>query len=142
MRFITLISAAALLSLSACNRESPNRDEDEDRSSQSDENEDSADASDSGDKSGGGSAEGGDTELASLVIGTWTDNGQCDDTIEMRDDGSFVMFNGGEGEWEMDGDQLTLSGPNGRATMTVEMEGDDVMTLVHPDGQRGRSTRC
>lgn len=80
--------------------------------------------------------------LAELLVGGWTDNGDCNDTIEMRDDNSFVMSDGGQGSWALEGNALTLSGEAGRVKIQIEMQSEDAMSITNADGSPGRSTRC
>jgi hypothetical protein len=77
-----------------------------------------------------------------LLLGRWTDDGNCKRDIEFRPDGTFRSFTGGEGSWELSGDVLTLSGVNGNFQLRLQSLDPDTMMTVNPQGQLGRSTRC
>ena len=76
-----------------------------------------------------------------LMIGRWTDNGDCSVATDFAEDGQFRTSSGAGGQWTLAGDRLTLSG---ETTLTVQVIAIDRNTieLVNSDGSRGRSTRC
>lgn len=76
------------------------------------------------------------------IVGFWTDDGDCTDVIEMHSDGTFTTADGARGNWALDGDRLTMSGPGGSITATVHFDDRDTITLVHTDGSTAQSTRC
>lgn len=77
-----------------------------------------------------------------LLVGRWTDDGDCKRDIEFRPDGTFRSYTGGEGSWELAGDVLTLTGVNGSFELRLQSLDDDTMMTLNPQGARGRSTRC
>lgn len=84
--------------------------------------------------------------LASLdrvpYVGRWTDIGDCSQVTVLGADGVFITANGARGNWDVRGDQFTLSGANGSATWTVRLDDPNTLTLTSADGTSGRSTRC
>jgi hypothetical protein len=76
-----------------------------------------------------------------FMMGRWTDDNDCGNVIEFNQDGGFVAANGGTGLWNLDGDQLTMSGRE-TATIRVVPIDQNTMTVVNADGSLGRSTRC
>jgi membrane protein involved in colicin uptake len=75
-----------------------------------------------------------------FLVGRWTDNNDCTSTIAFRPDGRFITPTG-EGLWLLDGDQLTMQGQSA-VTARVQAPDANTITLQHPDGTLGRSTRC
>jgi hypothetical protein len=75
-----------------------------------------------------------------FLVGRWTDNNDCTSTIAFRSDGRFITPTG-EGLWLLDGDQLTMQGQSA-VTARVRAPDANTITLQHPDGTLGRSTRC
>ncbi|MEA3047758.1 MAG: hypothetical protein QOJ53_2090, partial [Sphingomonadales bacterium] len=75
------------------------------------------------------------------VMGRWTDDDDCGNVIEFTQDGRFIAPNGGTGLWNLDGDELTMSGSQ-TATIRLVVIDRDTMTVVNSDGSLGRSTRC
>lgn len=76
-----------------------------------------------------------------LLIGRWTDNGDCADFVEFAGNGQFTISSGGSGTWRLAGDRLTFTGASS-VTVRVEPVSRDEVRLVQPDGSIGRSTRC
>ena len=76
------------------------------------------------------------------LVGLWTDDGNCGRVTQLRGDGVFVAPNGAVGAWAFDGATLTLSGPGGAVSWSVEFETPDRMVLTSPDGSESRSSRC
>lgn len=76
-----------------------------------------------------------------FMIGHWTDNGDCNNVIQFRDDGRFVLSNGHSGKWSLAGDQLTFSAASS-VTSKIEVVNTDEVKLTHKDGSIGGSTRC
>ena len=77
-----------------------------------------------------------------LLIGRWTDDGDCKRDIEFRPDGTFRSYTGGEGQWNLNGDVLTLSGQGGTFQLRLQALDGDTMMTVNQQGNPGRSTRC
>lgn len=112
-----------------------------------------ADANASGGKdetgAGGGTAGTGSAPAApadgrvstAFLLGRWTDTGDCTNTVEFRDDGSFVTSSGARGIWALNGDQLTFQGQQ-TIVATVSAPSANTIVLTQQDGTVGRSTRC
>jgi hypothetical protein len=77
-----------------------------------------------------------------LLIGSWTDNGNCNQAVQFLPDGTFRSFNGGGGEWQLDGEMLFLSGQGGNTTLRLESSDGRTILTTNPNGTTGRSTRC
>ena len=89
--------------------------------------------------SAGGAA--GVTLDRAYIAGRWTDNGDCSVAVEFTTDGRFVANNGNEGLWNLAGDRLTMQGERTLTLQIVPID-QNVMNVVNPDGSLGRSTRC
>jgi hypothetical protein len=76
-----------------------------------------------------------------LLIGLWTDDGDCSEAIEFSDDGHFTNADGTGGDWQLDGDELTMSGTSSTTIRIVPVD-RNTLTIVNADGSLGRSTRC
>jgi hypothetical protein len=76
-----------------------------------------------------------------FLVGRWTDNNDCTQTIQFRDDGSFVTPDGGQGYWTLNGDRLTFQGTS-TVTAQIAAPNADTIMLTHANGTVGRSTRC
>lgn len=85
---------------------------------------------------------GGGTVDPAMLIGSWTDNGNCDMAVEFLNDGTFRSYNGGGGDWRLDGGTLTLSGDNGTLALRLQAVDGQTILATNPDGSVGRSTRC
>ena len=46
---------------------------------------------------------------APIMLGRWTDDGDCDNAVDFLADGRLVAANGREGLWNLAGDRLTLT---------------------------------
>ena len=77
-----------------------------------------------------------------FLVGRWTDNNDCNNTITFAEDGSFTVPGGGEGLWVLDGDRLTFQGAAGSRSARIQAPTADTIMLIHDDGSVGRSTRC
>jgi hypothetical protein len=76
------------------------------------------------------------------LVGRWGDFGNCAQPIEMRPDGTFATANGGGGNWSLNGDVLTMNGPNGNIELRLQSVDQSQIILVNPNGSLGRSQRC
>jgi hypothetical protein len=81
-------------------------------------------------------------EGRAAFAGRWTDTGDCNVATLLAEDGTFVAPNGAQGNWDVQGSQLTFSGPNGTATLSVVLDAPNAMTVTTADGNTSRSTRC
>jgi len=80
-------------------------------------------------------------EIRALLIGRWTDSGDCGDATEFRADGSFTSPVGA-GRWTLENEYLTLSGAGPNAEVAVQVIDRQVMETVSPAGRIGRWSRC
>ena len=76
------------------------------------------------------------------MVGFWTDDGDCSNVIELHADGTFTTADRARGDWDLEGDRLTISGPGGSITAMAYLDDLDTITLVHTDGSTAQSTRC
>ena len=76
-----------------------------------------------------------------FMMGRWTDDGDCSNSVNFASDGSFTAANGTGGLWRLAGDQLTMTGSS-TLTLQIEPVDQNTMTVINPDGSLGRSTRC
>lgn len=76
-----------------------------------------------------------------FLIGRWTDNGNCAEAVDFFADGRFRTTAGAEGRWTLEGSRLSFIG-NSTVTATVHATSRNAITLTHPDGSVGSSTRC
>jgi hypothetical protein len=76
--------------------------------------------------------------LRSLLVGKWTDNGDCSRVTEILPGGWLISPDGSRGLWYLDGTQLMVGATNYRVhTLT-----SSVLELEAVDGRRGTSARC
>ena len=81
-------------------------------------------------------------EIRALLIGRWTDGGNCAVGTEFRDDGTFTSADAGTGRWEQSNEYLTLTGDRATVELAVqEIDRTDMLT-INPQGRLGRWTRC
>jgi hypothetical protein len=76
-----------------------------------------------------------------FVTGRWTDKGDCSDAVEFSNDGRFFSANGA-GLWNLEGDELTMSGNAQTITMRIVPIDRNTMTVINQGAAPGRSTRC
>jgi len=104
-----------------------------------------------GDKPADGGGQAGDAGNAGAgsamldrdyLVGRWTDDGNCDTAFELTADGRFITAEGGAGLWDLQGNQLTMSGPGGTQTLPVAAIDRDTLSITGPDGATGTSQRC
>lgn len=77
-----------------------------------------------------------------FLIGSWSDAGDCSATVAFTADGTFATADGAQGEWNLSGDTLTLTGAAGARTLTIIPIDRNTMEVVGEDGSHDRSTRC
>ena len=75
-----------------------------------------------------------------LLIGQWTDEGDCAVAIVFAPDGSFTVPTG-NGRWTLVGERLTFIGQS-TVGARVRAVGTDRILLIHDDGRIGQSVRC
>lgn len=76
------------------------------------------------------------------LVGRWADNPDCTMDVTFFADGTFRSFNGGGGNWRLNGNSLNLSGGGGSYDMEILSFDGQVMQVRNPDGSTGRSQRC
>ena len=77
-----------------------------------------------------------------FLIGSWSDAGDCSTSVAFAPDGAYATADGAEGQWELTGDTLTLSGEGGATTLTIVPIDHNTMEVIGEDGSHDRSTRC
>jgi hypothetical protein len=77
-----------------------------------------------------------------LLVGRWSDDGNCKQEFEFLADGTFRTFDGVEGGWALNGDTLTLTGPGDPLQVTLRALDADRLVVVNADGSSGDSIRC
>ena len=75
------------------------------------------------------------------MLGRWTDNGDCSNALELRQDGGFTTAAGAQGLWNLEGDRLTMTG-NSTLSVRITPIDQNTITIINADGSLGRSTRC
>lgn len=76
-----------------------------------------------------------------FLMGSWTDTNDCTNAVDFRADGTFLTTQGAQGRWTLEGDRLTFQG-NSTVVARVQARDGDNITLTHPDGSVGASSRC
>lgn len=76
----------------------------------------------------------------SFMIGSWTDDGDCDHAVEFLGDGRYFTGTAG-GIWQLDGHELTLTSDNILVIRVVPID-QDTIGVISEDGSVGESTRC
>ncbi|HYD11661.1 MAG TPA: hypothetical protein VEC11_02310 [Allosphingosinicella sp.] len=77
-----------------------------------------------------------------FLIGTWSNDGDCETTVAFAPDGGYATGDGLQGQWSLTGDTLTLSGEAGATRLTIIPIDRDTMEVIGEDGSHDRSTRC
>lgn len=77
-----------------------------------------------------------------MLIGRWGDNGDCSKDIVFAPNGTFLSYTGGTGQWALDNDVMTMSGPNGTYQVRVSIIDGNTLRVLNPDGSIGTSQRC
>ena len=80
-------------------------------------------------------------EIRALLIGRWTDDGNCAAATEFRADGTFDSMVG-NGRWTLENEYLTLAGAGPDAEVAIQEIDRTEMATVSPTGRIGRWTRC
>ncbi|HST37548.1 MAG TPA: hypothetical protein VLK25_13095 [Allosphingosinicella sp.] len=94
------------------------------------------------DKTGAGSALQANSVPLSrqFMIGTWTDDGDCDHAVEFLGDGRYFA-GGSRGIWQLDGHELTLTSDAILVMQVVPLD-EDTIGVIGADGSVGESMRC
>ena len=77
-----------------------------------------------------------------FLVGRWGDGGDCTRPVVFLADGTFRTAEGGQGNWSLRGNRLTMSGNRGITVLRVTVLGGGRLAIVNPDGTRGTSQRC
>ena len=77
-----------------------------------------------------------------FLLGHWTDDGDCTNTIAFHADGTFTVPGGAMGVWILNGDILAFLGFAGERSTRVQAPDEDTILLINDAGSLGRSTRC
>lgn len=75
-----------------------------------------------------------------LLLGRWTDEGDCNVAIVFSRNGTFTVPTG-NGRWTLVGERLTFIGQT-TVGARVRAVGNDRILLIHDDGRIGQSVRC
>ena len=81
-------------------------------------------------------------EIRALLIGRWTDGGNCAGGTEFRDNGTFTSADAGTGQWAQSNEYLTLSGDRATVELAVQEIDRSAMVTINPQGRIGHWTRC
>ncbi len=76
-----------------------------------------------------------------MLVGRWTDDGNCAAATEFRADGAFTSPVG-NGRWTLESEYLTLSGAGPDAAVAIQVIDRREMETISPMGRIGRWTRC
>lgn len=76
-----------------------------------------------------------------LLLGRWTDDGNCANVVVFHGDGRFTVPGGGGGTWTLVGERLTFIGDR-TVGARARAVGNDRILLLHDDGSIGQSLRC
>ena len=78
-----------------------------------------------------------------LIVGRWSDNSDCSDAVEFTADGRVVAETGETASWELQGDQLVLTGGNGQQrTIRITSVDQSAIYGLNADGSVETSQRC
>ena len=69
-----------------------------------------------------------------LLVGRWTDDNDCASALEYTADGRVIAPNGQEGIWQLNGDQLTVTGPTGSTTLRITSIDQSAAYALTADG--------
>jgi hypothetical protein len=75
------------------------------------------------------------------LVGRWSDSGDCNHGFEFTADGHFYGVDGGAGNWTLNGNVLTASGPGGMVSMQIQPIDRNTMTVTM-NGQTSNPIRC
>ena len=81
-------------------------------------------------------------EIRALLIGRWTDGGNCAGGTEFRENGTFTSADAGTGQWAQSNEYLTLSGDRATVELAVQEIDRSAMVTINPQGHLGHWTRC
>ena len=76
------------------------------------------------------------------LLGRWGDNGDCSRYVIYRGDGTFRSYNGGEGNWRLAGERLTVTGEGGSFVLIARLIDRNRLRITNPNGSSGISQRC
>jgi hypothetical protein len=76
-----------------------------------------------------------------IVIGRWTDDGDCGNSVDLRPDGSLGLSDGRGARWTLVGDRLSFIGEQTVTAQVLTRDGSRIF-LLHADNSQGYSERC
>lgn len=76
-----------------------------------------------------------------FLIGTWADDEDCEEGVQLLGDGRYFGEGGVSGIWYLEGDELTLTSENAVTVQVVPIDRDTI-GLINADGSLGESRRC
>lgn len=76
------------------------------------------------------------------LIGKWTDNRNCAQFVEFKDDGTFLSFTGGQGTWTLENSRVAMTGQNGTFVLILRGLADGTMEATDANGAVFLQTRC
>lgn len=76
-----------------------------------------------------------------FLIGRWTDDGDCANTVEFLGDGQFATSEGARGRWWLSNGRITFQGSQ-TLSARIHATSPTHIVLTHDDGTIGESSRC
>lgn len=76
------------------------------------------------------------------LVGRWTDNRNCAQFVEFKEDGTFLSFTGGTGSWTLENSRVSMTGPNGTFVLILRGLSDGTMEATDANGAVFLETRC
>jgi hypothetical protein len=79
---------------------------------------------------------------AETLIGRWGDSGDCTKDVVFNADGTFLSYTGGDGQYSVEGDIITMSGDGGVFQLRANVLDPNTLELTNPSGAVFTSQRC
>jgi hypothetical protein len=79
---------------------------------------------------------------AQTLVGRWGDSGDCSKDVVFNADGTFHSYTGGDGQYSVDGDLITMSGDGGVFQLRARVLDAGALELTNPSGAVFTSQRC
>lgn len=77
-----------------------------------------------------------------MLIGRWGDSGDCNKDVVFNADGTFHSYTGGDGQYSVSGDIITMSGDGGVFQLQARVLDANTLELSNPTGAVFTSQRC
>lgn len=78
-----------------------------------------------------------------MLLGYWSDNGDCSSGMLIRANYTFHSFRtGDDGSWQLEGNVLRLTYAAGMQELELLQVDQDVVVVAEEDGSVGHSYRC